>query len=121
MAAIAIGGFIYTWLTSKASANKESIVKLTQTHENHAERILKIEPLVEGIPEIAKEVRANREEIGKIQAQITAIPEMRKEVGVVHRRIDDVAQTANNINGQLLQLNRSMSLIEQHLMTGDDK
>ena len=56
-----------------------------------------------------------RERTAALEATQKAM-DVRAELGKVHERVDEVARTSSNIDGQLNQVNRTLGLIQQHLM-----
>lgn len=94
---LSLGAYIYTWLTSRSKANSSSIAGISQRLEEQDTRIAVIEK------------------------DLQQIPGVREDVGRVFERVDDVSKTTHNIDGQMDQLNRSMTVILQHLVSGDKK
>ncbi|MYE14521.1 MAG: hypothetical protein F4X99_23255 [Gammaproteobacteria bacterium] len=60
-----------------------------------------------------------RERVAALEATQKAM-DVRSELGKVHERVDEVARTSANIDGQLNQVNRTLGLIQQHLMGGGE-
>ena len=44
--------------------------------------------------------------------------DVRDEVSEVHRRVDDIGRNVSDVSGQLKQINRTLGLIQEHLMSG---
>lgn len=56
--------------------------------------------------------------VSKLEAEMEA-NNVKEEVGQVHRRVDKVVELSSENKGQLQQINRTLGLIQQHLMGGD--
>lgn len=85
-------------------------------------------------PDEAAALEAVRAELATLQGRLTALQEVEQRIAVleertrgheealsrigrVHQRIDDVAASTAHIDGQLVQLNRSVGLLTEHLLS----
>jgi len=63
----------------------------------------------------ARTVIQNGMRLARLEAQMESM-DLRSELSAVHRRIDEVAGIVQNSSGQLTQLNRSVNLMNAHLL-----
>ena len=128
-AALSIGAMVYTWLSARGKANAQAIAeladRLASQQETNREHLLVQErefkkQLTEKESELLAELHRQDTRIAKVEAALSAIPEFRGDIARVFTRIDGVSKTANHIDGQLGQMNKTMGLVVQHLM-GDNK
>ena len=91
LAAISLGGYIYTWLTGRSKANAAAISGLETR------------------------VKRNEERMARIDERMQDIPEIKDHIAQVHQRIDQVAETTSNLSGQMVQINNGLGVIQRAL------
>ena len=62
-----------------------------------------------------KSISKLQDRVTKVEATLEAL-NVGDEIGNVHRRVDEVAATASNIEGQMQQANQTLKMINQHLL-----
>ena len=87
---------IYSWLANRHKANAAAIDDL-----NHA---------------IREELNSLDDRTIKIEKTIEHLPTQR-DMADIHRRIDECAQEVRKLEGTLVQVNNSVQMIHQHLLT----
>jgi len=91
-AVLSIGACLYVWLTSRSKANAPAIDQITDDL-------------------VALETR-----LVKVETSLAVIPEIRKDLGKVFERVNAVSGTTHTIEGQMQQMNQSMTLMLKQLM-----
>ena len=57
------------------------------------------------------------ERVSKVEIQIKHLPN-HDDIGALHDKVNSVNATVSNIDGQLTALNKTMTLINEHLISG---
>ena len=98
---IAIGSYFYTWLTARSKANTD---KISEQHKNFVD--------------LEKRVLMTEASVRHIESSLTVFSDATKRV---HARLDDLSATTHKIDGKFDQVNRTLQLMHQHLLSGDSR
>ena len=90
---VAIGTAVHGYVHAKARANRRALDALDAT------------------------VVAQAATISVLEEKVRRHDESLSGIGRVHARIDEVAKSTAHIDGQLSQLNRSVGLLTEHLLS----
>ena len=90
---VAVATAVHGYVHARARANRRALEELEDTVSAQASRLAVLE-----------------ERVNTHQESLSGI-------GRMHARIDDVAQSTSHIDGQLTQLNRSVGLLTEHLLS----
>ncbi len=85
--ALAIVACLYAWFSARSKANASAINAIDE------------------------QLDALESRVTKVEAALSAIPELKADVGKVFDRVNAVSDTAHVIEGQMKQMNHSMSLM----------
>jgi len=55
--------------------------------------------------------------VGKLEADVSHLPD-HNDIGALHDKVNGVSNTVSTINGQLVAINHTLSLINEHLING---
>ena len=72
--------------------------------------------LFPGVIALVRTVTANGRRLAAIEAKAEAF-NVSKEVKSVHERVDKIAESSARVEGQLTQVNHSLNIIQQHLLS----
>ena len=112
----AAGSAVYSWLVGRAAVNRQMIDELTANLTEHARRLDQADTLLSGLPPLIERSAEHDQQLAEVKARLQDLPLMRQEMSEMHRRIDEVAVTTANIDGQMTRVNRSLDLLTQHLL-----
>ena len=115
-ALLAAGSSVYSWLVGRAAVNRQMIDQLESLLAAQTRRLDLADGQLQGLPALAKRSAEHDKQLADIQARLQDLPLMRQEMSAMHRRIDEVAVTTANIDGQMTRVNRSLDLLTQHLL-----
>ena len=72
-------------------------------------------------------INQQKHALGEVEDQLLSISEQIKhgprpeDISQLHRRVDEVGQALNNVEGRLGEMNKTLHLIQSHLLTaGND-
>ena len=65
---------------------------------------------------MGEEVKKTTTEVTTLKANMGSLPEIKDEISACHRRLDDVANTASQLTGEMKQINNTLNVIQKHLM-----
>ena len=65
---------------------------------------------------LGAEVKTNSTKVTTLEANMAGLSAIKQEMIACHRRLDDVANTAAALKGEMKQINNSLNLIQEHLM-----
>lgn len=64
-------------------------------------------------------VITNARDVAVLAARVDE-SDVRDELGIMHRRVDETGREVSEVSGQLKQINRTLGLIQEHLMRTRD-
>ncbi len=100
----AIAVSVYVWYSNRQRATKEAIDRVELKHDTDIKRM-----------------EARLQEYGdrmlKLEQQVAHLPNNDK-IGQVHYRIDQLGQGVKGMEGQMVQMNHTLQLIQEFLLEG---
>lgn len=100
----AVGVTIYVWISNRQRATKEAIDRVEQKHDADVKRF-----------EARLQEYGNR--VLQLEQQVMHLPNNEK-IGQVHYRIDQLGQGVKGMEGQMVQMNHTLQLIQGFLLEG---
>jgi hypothetical protein len=97
---------VYVWYSNRQRATKEAIGRVEQKHDADVKRL-----------EARLQEYADR--ALKLEQQIEHLPNNDK-LGEVHYRIDQLGQGVKGMEGQMVQMNHTLQLIQGYLLTAGE-
>ena len=71
---------------------------------------------VASVGALGAEVKANSTKVTTLEANMAGVGGLKEEVISGNRRLDDVANTAAQLTGEMKQINNTLQLIQKYLM-----
>lgn len=94
---------LYVWINNKHRATKESI---TQTEARLEQKLDALDGRVD----------EHNDRLLGVEREIHHLPSV-KDIHEVHARVDQVGQGVKSMEGEMKQINSTLQLIQQHLLT----
>ena len=95
---------VYVWYSNRQRATKEAIARVEQKHDADVKRL-----------EDRLQEYGNR--VLQLEQQVMHLPNNEK-IGQVHYRIDQLGQGVKGMEGQMVQMNHTLQLIQGFLLEG---
>ena len=89
---LSVAAMVYAWLTARSKNNSVEIKSMRDAGQAQDRRLIKLE------------------------SQVDNLLGVYTEISRIHGRIDEIAKTTENTNGQLKMLNGSVSMINKFLL-----
>lgn len=95
---------VYTWLTNRHKANRDAI---TQVDKNHKAAI---EDIHGHLHEINRKVDLQERDIRHLPNH--------EDISRLHEKVNKVGESIKEVQGELKNINRTMALVNDHLLNG---
>lgn len=93
---------IYVWYSNRQRATKQAIDRVEQKHDADVKRL-------------ENHLREHGNRVLQLEQQIIHLPNNDK-IGQVHFRIDQLGQGVKGLEGQMVQMNHTLQLIQGYLL-----
>lgn len=103
----------YTWFTNRDKASRDAIKEVSETVHEVDNRVVALEKTMHSVPRTLQSV-ANR--VTAVETSISHVPQ-KAEMNVVHKRITELAQSQNTVQGKVENMDKTLTLIHQFLLS----
>lgn len=97
-----VGVSLYTWFSTRHRATKDAITRVDDQRKADVARV-------------DERLKEHGDRLLTLEQQVNHLPD-NNAIGTVHRRIDDVGQGLKGVEGQMMQMNTTLRLIQEHLL-----